>query len=105
MHHALDLVVSGGLAALVVVLFTAVLLFRGRSGRAVVTQAPTPRSLISLLTTEEELSEAARRAASFERSAADRASARAAQYEALAEPETGLEPEATLHDLGQRSAS
>ena len=72
-----------------------------------------PRSLLTVLRTNEQLATAARQAAMFERGVAARASARAAQYEALAADSSSTEGSAALHtvpsggagtDVEQRSA-
>ncbi len=59
---------------------------RRRAGRSAAT-APTrePRTLVTVLSTREQLADAAQRAALFERLVAARATARAAEYDALLE--------------------
>jgi hypothetical protein len=58
-----------------------------------------PRSLVTVLRTNEQLVTAARQAALFERGVAARASARAAQYEALAAESSSTEESAALHTV------
>lgn len=103
MQHVLVLVVSG--AAVVLVGIFGVLLARRPRRAGAEQHVVVPRSLVRLLTTEEELAEAAHRAASFERRAANRATERAAQYEVMAESETASPSDATVRDIAQRSAS
>jgi hypothetical protein len=90
---------------------------RETSGQAV-SWIAEPRSLLTVLRTNEQLVTAARQAALFERGVAARANARAAQYEALAadsssteESAASTEGSAVLHtlvpgavDVEQRSA-
>lgn len=110
-HHELVLMAFAGGASLAVVLSVVLLLRRRASRRLATAHVVEPRSLVQLLTTEAEIAEAARRAASFERRAAQRATARATHYDVLADPSTAPVPvpvpaaEATVHDIGQRSAS
>ena len=59
---------------------------RRRAGRSVApAQTRQPRTLVTVLSTREQLADAAQRAALFERLVAARATARAAEYEALLE--------------------
>lgn len=102
MHHELVLLGPGGAAVLVALV--GLLVWRRHAGRAAAPHVAEPRSLVQLLTSDEEIAGAARRAASFEHQAAQRATARAVHYEALADaPASPID--ATVHDLGQRSAS
>lgn len=70
----------------------------GRHAHGVaVARIEEPRTLLRMLSTQEQLEEAARRAATFERAVAARANERVAEYEALA---TSARPgDTTVHSL------
>ena len=102
MYHLGLIVIVGSATAVLIVAFA---VLQGRPARAAVARTSEPRSLVELLTTREAIADAARRAASFERYAAARSSERADHYESLAASVADEGVDATVHDIGQRSAS
>jgi hypothetical protein len=103
LHHIWLIAAVGGVAAIAIAGFA---MFQHREARAVVVaRVSEPRSFVEVLTTQAAVADAARRAASFERDAAARANGRAEHYEALAVSEAVQDFDATVSDIGQRSAS
>jgi hypothetical protein len=103
MHQIWLIATVGSVAAIAIASFA---VFQLRPTRpAVIARVSEPRSFVEVLTTQAAVADAARRAASFERDAAARAKGRAEHYEALAASEAVQGVDATVHDIGQRSAS
>jgi len=103
MHHLWLIAIVASVAVVAIASFAT---SQCRPRRAVVVaRVSEPRSLVEALTTQAAVAEAVHRAASFERDAAACANGRAERYEALATSEVVQGADATVHDIGQRSAS
>ena len=98
--RAVIFLIPGGFGLLLLVAFLQWGVRHQHAARAmIVSQSKEPRSLVTVLSTKEELEAAARRAALFERGVAARAIERAAQYEAMAAKSSDDGTNASLHHL------
>ncbi len=100
MHHIVLFVFVGGVAIVV----GGILIFAAfhRPARAIApVRLPEPRSLVRVLSTEDEITDAAQRAAAFERNVSARCANRA---DTIVTSKSHSPTRATVREIGQRSA-